>query len=128
MAYNTPPEDAEKKMFSDQCEHSRNRTRTREKSFWDPDVGAGIQQECDAQNKPVPRDLWHAVLFYTTGEVVKRRLAEDGIGEYVPYAYQHGLYTRSWTRFRGVLEQAWQSYLDGTISFEDALRNMVAAL
>jgi hypothetical protein len=91
-------------------------------------VGAGIQRECDAQNKPVPRDLWHAVLFYTTGEVVKRRLAEDGIRAYVPYAYQHRLYTRSWTRFQGVLEQAWQPYLDGTISFEDALRNVVAAL
>jgi hypothetical protein len=91
-------------------------------------VGAGIQRECDAQHKPVPRDLWHAVLFYTTGEVVKRRLAENGIREYVPYAYQHRLYTRSWTRFQGVLEQAWQPYLDGTISFEDALRNVVAAL
>jgi hypothetical protein len=91
-------------------------------------VGAGILRECDAQNKPVPRDLWHAVLFYTTGEVVKRRLAEDGIRAYVPYAYQHGLYTRSWTRFQGVLEHAWQPYLDGKSSFEDALRHVVAAL
>ena len=76
----------------------------------------------------MPRDLWHAVLFYTTGEVVKRRLAEDGIRAYVPYAYQYWIYTRNWTRFQGVLEHAWQPYLDGTRSFEDALRNMVAAL
>ena len=38
-------------------------------------VREGIARECRAHNKPIPRDLWHALLFYTTGEIVRRALS-----------------------------------------------------
>ena len=37
------------------------------------------------------RDLWHEVLFYTSGELVAKR-----IPGYVPYAEKNGLWARAW--------------------------------
>jgi hypothetical protein len=39
-------------------------------------VQSAITRECRQRGKPIPRDLWHALLFYTTGEVVKPLLSE----------------------------------------------------
>src|ERR1700722_4930668 len=34
-------------------------------------VEQAIIRECRQREKPIPRDLWHALIFYTTGEVIK---------------------------------------------------------
>ena len=34
-------------------------------------VELAIARECRQREKPIPRDLWHALIFYTTGEVIK---------------------------------------------------------
>ena len=34
-------------------------------------VEQAIVRECRQRDKPIPRDLWHALIFYTTGEVIK---------------------------------------------------------
>jgi hypothetical protein len=89
-------------------------------------VEAAIAKECAAQNKPVPDTLWHAVLFYTAGEIVRRRLGEG----YVPYAYKNGLYERSpdWKQYETLLKLEWQKYLDGKVAMPAAVRAIVAAL
>ncbi len=95
------------------------------------EVAAAIARECRARNKPTPRDLWHAVLFYTTGEMVKRTLAageKKDSPAYTPYAYQHRLYERGWQNYQRVLETHWQQYLDGKIEFDRAISRMVNAL
>ncbi|MGH9704600.1 MAG: hypothetical protein ACRD4K_14590, partial [Candidatus Acidiferrales bacterium] len=46
-----------------------------------------IIRDCRAANKPIPRDLWHALLFYTTGALVKQvlqRSAAPGSSGYTP--------------------------------------------
>jgi hypothetical protein len=93
-------------------------------------VRDAIARECRSRNKPIPRDLWHALLFYTTGEMVKRVLAlqPGGAHDYVPYAYQNGLYARSWPQFQPLLERYWQPYLDGKIDFDAAISRMVSNL
>lgn len=91
-------------------------------------VAEAIARECRARNKPTPRDLWHAVLFYTTGEVVRRTLAAQRPGEYMPYAYRHGLYARGWQNFQWLLERHWQPYLDGKVDFDRAIARMANAL
>jgi hypothetical protein len=96
-------------------------------------VRDAIARECRARNKPIPRDLWHALLFYTTGDVVRRAVrlpASAGKpGEaYQTYAQRHGLYTRGWQNFERLLERYWQPYLDGRVEFERAVTRMVAAL
>jgi hypothetical protein len=93
-----------------------------------------ILRECRQRDKPVPRDLWHALLFYTTGEVI-RPLANvnsdssQGVPSgYVPYAVREGLYRRGWENYLRVLTQYWQPYLDGRVEFSDAIAHMVSAL
>jgi len=88
-----------------------------------------ISNECKAQNKQVPRNLWHMTLFYTTGEIVKRVLSKDGQKDYTPYAYKQGLYqSPNNQRYRLLLEKHWQPYLDGKSDFTQAIKQMVAGL
>ncbi len=95
-------------------------------------VQDAILRECRQRDKPVPRDLWHALLFYTTGEVIRPAVfspdqAAPKTG-YVPYAVREGLYKRGWEDYLRVLTDYWQPYLDGKASFDDAIAHMVSAL
>jgi hypothetical protein len=97
-------------------------------------VNAAIAHEFRERDKPIPRDFWHALLFYTTGEIVRRdvqygtlRLTEDAVGgasAYLPYAARFGLYSGSWERFRSLLDLYWLPYLDGRVSFQTAMARM----
>lgn len=97
-----------------------------------------IARECRERDKPIPRDLWHAVLFYTTGELVQREMSAPnatdsgsrggGSARYVPYAQHYGLYSGGWNRFRGLLDLYWQPYLDGKVDFDTAVARMANAL
>jgi len=108
-------------------------------------VRDAIVRECRRLGKPIPRDLWHALLFYTTGEMVRRVLnaPDDSAGRtsttpegsggssasnYTPYAYRFGLYARGWTHYQRGLERYWQPYLDGKAEFDTALARLVANL
>lgn len=95
-------------------------------------VQAAILRECRQRDKPVPRDLWHALLFYTTGEVIRPAVFSSDAATtkagYVPYAVREGLYKRGWEDYLRVLTQFWQPYLDGKESFDDAIAHMVSAL
>lgn len=100
-------------------------------------VENGIIRECRARDIPIPRDLWHALLFYTTGELVKRAFANQAASHtpaspaaqsYMPYAYRNGLYQRGWQDYERVLQAYWQPYLDGKTDFDHALGALVAGL
>jgi len=105
-------------------------------------VEAAIIRECRQRDKAIPRDLWHALVFYTTGEVVRPIMASadaadsDGSGPggsasggpYKPYAFREGLYRRNWDNYLDLLERFWAPYLDGRATFEDAIARMVSAL
>lgn len=118
-------------------------------------VRDAIVRECRDRGKPIPRDLWHALLFYTTGEIVKRTLSthevavkngsspapDDTINGlepqrkirpaptlYTPYAFREGLYTRGWGDYLKLIEKFWQPYLDGKIEFDVAIARMTSAL
>jgi hypothetical protein len=85
-----------------------------------------IADEGARQRVEPPPDLWHVLLFYTTGEIVKRELGKQNDPDYQPYAYRHGLYTTAgWRKIREALEQHWQPYLDGKATLEAALHGLV---
>jgi hypothetical protein len=90
-------------------------------------VAQAIAREARAKNKPIPGGLWHAIIFYTTGEITKRNLIEYGIKDYVPVGYR-GLYARAWPKFLRPLELYWQPYLDGKTDFDTAMVNLINAL
>jgi hypothetical protein len=101
-------------------------------------VTAAIAREFRARDKPIPRDFWHALLFYTTGEIVRRDVEygsmtltyeqSSGPSGYLPYAARFGLYSGSWERFRGLLDLYWLPYLDGRVSFDTAMARLADAL
>lgn len=75
--------------------------------------------------KPLP-NLWHGIIFYTVGELVKRELHKEKDPAYQPYAYRFGVYDRGWQSIRAGLEKDWQPYLDGKVDFPQALAKLVA--
>jgi hypothetical protein len=101
-------------------------------------VTAAIAREFRARDKPIPRDFWHALLFYTTGEIVRRDVEygsmtltyeqSNGPSGYLPYAARFGLYSGSWEHFRGLLDLYWLPYLDGRVSFDTAMARLADAL
>jgi hypothetical protein len=96
-------------------------------------IEQAIVRECRQRDKPVPRDLWHALLFYTTGEVMRPVLSAQGDGgsrdvNYVPYAMRERLYSHGWDDYLKLLTRFWQPYLDGRVTYDDAIAHMVSAL
>ena len=99
-------------------------------------VNSAIAHEFRDRDKPIPRDFWHALLFYTTGEIVRRdieygtmTLTDDqagGSAAYLPYAARFGLYSGSWEHFRALLDLYWRPYLDGKVSFQTAMARLAA--
>ena len=98
-----------------------------------------IIRECRQRDKAIPRDLWHALIFYTTGEVIRPVLSSAGAspgeqdgnfprGGYTPYAVREGLYQRGWNEYLKLLQRFWQPYLDGQATFDDAIAHMVSSL
>lgn len=87
-------------------------------------VREAIHRELETRGEELPRhDLWHAVLFYTTGELVRRRLPGHR-----PYAEVQGLYRRGWASFHQALKEHWQPYLEGETGFDEAIARLVASL
>jgi len=82
--------------------------------------------ELRAQGKN-SRDLWHVALFYLTGEVVRQALASRGIA-YEPYLYKTGLFDRAWPQFKTPIETHWKAYVNGEVSRDAAIKNIVAAI
>jgi hypothetical protein len=109
-------------------------------------VESAIIRECHQRDKAIPRDLWHALIFYTTGEVIRPLLVTaskeppDIVSPnlngarptpretYTPYAIREGLYERGWNAYFQLLVRFWQPYLDNKSTFDDAIARMVSAL
>jgi hypothetical protein len=120
-------------------------------------VEQAIVRECHQRDKAIPRDLWHALIFFTTGEVIRPIMtantdpqfasaqpatnpaipdepspnspdAHVTVAGYTPYAVREGLYERGWDDYLKLLTRFWQPYLDGQSSFDDAIARMVSSL
>jgi hypothetical protein len=87
-----------------------------------------ISKDGKALHKRNPKNLVHAVIFFTAGELTRRALAEVGV-DYEPYAMKNGLYARAgWTHYVSALDLFWARHLDGGASLEQAVRQIVEAL
>jgi len=91
-------------------------------------VRAALNREFQAQAKPIPRDLWHALLFYTTGEVIRHMLAGAGHSPYSPYAEQNHLYERDWQNYQRALDHDWEPYLEKRSDFNTAIHKLAEDL
>lgn len=83
-----------------------------------------LEAEAARRGRRPPDDLWHALIFYSTGEIVKRRLGPG----YVPYATKNGLWARGWSDLEAALRRDWQPYLDGTVDVDRAIAALIEDL
>jgi hypothetical protein len=103
-------------------------------------VEDAISRECKQRDKPIPRDLWHALIIYTTREVLRPVFKDsstgNGAGEasprspeskVVPYALEDVLSQRGWEQYHLLLDLYWQPYLDGKVNFDDAIAHLISA-
>lgn len=70
--------------------------------------------------------IWHPILFFTVGEVVKMEIADEN-PDFRPYADLNTLYKGSWA-YRPLLEQYWMPYMQGKVSLHQAIDDMASAL
>ncbi|HEY6308742.1 MAG TPA: hypothetical protein VI488_20055 [Candidatus Angelobacter sp.] len=70
------------------------------------------------------RDLWHEVLFYTSGELVA-----EHVPGYRPFADENGLWTRAWSDLdRSLIEQDWKPHMTGSVPLSTSLGRLVRDL
>ncbi len=68
-------------------------------------------------------NLWHAILFYTSGELTRRALAKRGVPDYKPII--SFMYDGPFRGFQKPLETHWQAYLDGKVTRDEAIRQIL---
>jgi hypothetical protein len=86
-----------------------------------------LETAASAAHWQLPGDLSHAVLFYTTGEAVRRVLEEAGERGYRPMVY--GIYDRgTWVGYREPIKVAWGPYVDGKRTLAAAAADLVDTL
>jgi len=84
-------------------------------------VSDALTAELDSQKKLFRRRaFWHAVLFYTAGEIARRHL-----DDYTMYGIQNGVFERAWPGALPVLEKDWKPYLEGKIDLATAVHRLV---
>jgi hypothetical protein len=90
---------------------------------WDDVIEQRLSAMAAKQRKPVPANLSHALIFYTSGELVA-----EAVPGHIPYAVKFGLWNRgALLDFKPLLDQYWRPYIRGTGSFEEAAAKLVEA-
>jgi hypothetical protein len=89
----------------------------------DANLDHDLQMAFAKVGKREPRSLDHVIIFYTAGELARRRLGPS----YVPYAYKEGVYKRGWEKLEPAVRQHWQPWLDDKIDLETALTRLANA-
>ncbi len=75
------------------------------------------------KRQKAPSELWHALIFYCTGDVMRRNLPG-----YVPYADEQKLWQRAWPGLKPALDASFGPYLDGKGSLRLAVTDLVGLL
>ncbi|HET7745688.1 MAG TPA: hypothetical protein VFM29_00210 [Vicinamibacteria bacterium] len=87
-------------------------------------IGGDLTRAAAQLGVKPPPNLWHALLFYTSGELARQWLARHGVGNYQPHV--RNMYDRGYRGFQTALESHWQAVLDGRMPREEAIRRILA--
>lgn len=84
---------------------------------------AGLTSAFQAQGGVAPERLWHDMIFYTTGEVIRLVLEEHGQPGYKHYG-EYGVYRRGerWSVELPALERYWRPFLKSASADQNARR------
>lgn len=89
-------------------------------------LAAVISSAAKRHGVAAPRDLVHAIIFATSGELTRRLLADLGVSNYVPSSEE--LFTRVWPTYKAPIEKYWLAYVNGQGTLEDAIDQLVGAI
>lgn len=92
------------------------------------DLRNPLASEANRSGVTIPATLWHAVLFYIAGEVVRTELERAGTPGYVLYVDAQNLWSREWAGLRGPIAAACDPWLRGERSRQEAFTDLVAAV
>lgn len=96
--------------------HSASLQRPLEEAVEEAYAAAGVE---------APTGLWHALIFYTAGELTRETLQAEGQEDYEAYAERNGFYEReSWAGYRRAFDEHWKPHLRGEIDLSSALRRI----
>lgn len=97
-------------------------------------VEQAIMEQCRQETKAVPRDLWHALAFYTTARVFESAFANPshstaGARKLASFTADERAYVTAhgWQGYERLLHLYWQPYLDGHTNMGSAIENLVDA-
>ena len=90
---------------------------------------AAIERECRRLQKPIPRDLWHALLLYTANERIGLTPSSTSQGNAASKAAlgenPNRLKDRGWGDYALPIERYWQPYLNGQIDLDTAVAHLI---
>ncbi len=86
-------------------------------------IGGDITRLSKELNVKPNRNLWHTLLFYTTGVLTREALARRGVTGYKPVIYRGML--EGAPGLQKTIETHWGAYLAGKKTREDAIRAML---
>lgn len=87
---------------------------------WDDAMLRRLQSAAAVKRVAVDEWLTHAMIFYTAGEATRRAVAG-----HVPYAEKTGVWSGK-ESLRAALDAAWRPWLDGKVTSEQAIADLVA--
>jgi hypothetical protein len=88
---------------------------------WDEEIQRRLAAIGAREGRPVPNLLSHAMIFYTTGEIVK-----EAIPGHVPLGEKAGVWNRGLRPMKPLLERYWLPYMRGTTTFDAAIAAILA--
>ncbi len=86
-------------------------------------VAATIKEIATESDLSIPRQLWHAVLFYFAGTVTQELLMEEGV-DYERYMLREKVFNQYYEK----LDIHMKSYLEGEIELKVALERLMVSL
>src|SRR3954464_1643375 len=87
---------------------------------WDEEIDRRLSAIAAKAGRPVPRLLSHAMIFYTSGELVASLVRGPE-----PYATKFGVWGRGMSDLKPLLDKYWRPYLRGAETFEDAIARII---
>jgi hypothetical protein len=92
-------------------------------------VQAALDAEFARHNAKDDAQLWHVVLFYTAGEIVREVLGADGV-TFQPYEYSPGgpFTGGPFARIEATVRKYWLPYMQGKIDMQKAIAQMVTEI
>jgi hypothetical protein len=94
---------------------------------WDATLMSEVNEAARQLQVRVPRDLWHALLFFNAGTITADALRTVGVRDHQMYADKEKLFGGRWPS-HDVIARHWLPFLAGSISRQEAIRRIVAEL